>query len=103
VQLRFNLAATRALSGPVKHRLRALAGHRYTDEGSVLITARRHRTQEQNKRDALQRLADLIRDALVEPKKRRATKPTRASKERRLQTKRVTKERKRERSRSGWE
>lgn len=103
VQLRFDLVGTRALNERVKNRLKTLAGRRFTDEGSILILARQHRTQEQNKRDALDRLAQLIRAALVEPKTRRATRPTRASKERRLQNKRVTKERKKGRSRSDWD
>jgi ribosome-associated protein len=87
VQLRFDLAGTAALQGPVKQRLRHLAGRRVTDEGALLIIARNHRTQEQNRREAFERLADLIREALVPPKPRKATKPTRASKERRLDTK----------------
>lgn len=81
VQLRFDLAGTSALDERVKQRLRALAGRRLTDEGDILIVARDHRTQEQNRAAALERLAELIRRALVEPKTR---KPTRASKERRL-------------------
>jgi ribosome-associated protein len=87
VQLRFDLAGTSTLSEPVKMRLRALAGRRLTDDGAILITARNHRTQEQNRREAGDRLADLIRAALVPPKPRKATKPTRASRERRLDTK----------------
>jgi ribosome-associated protein len=87
VQLRFDLAGTVALSEAVKTRLRALAGRRLTDEGAILIIARNHRTQEQNRREAGDRLADLIRTALVPPKPRKATKPTRSSKERRLQSK----------------
>lgn len=87
VQLRFDLAGTSALDGRVKLRLRALAGRRVTDDGAVLIIARNHRTQEQNRREALARLADLIGRSLVEPKMRKATKPTRASKERRLASK----------------
>jgi ribosome-associated protein len=87
VQLRFDLAGTAALDGPVKARLRALAGRRVTEEGALLIIARNHRTQENNRREAFDRLADLIRRALVQPKARKATRPTRASKERRLATK----------------
>jgi ribosome-associated protein len=79
VQLRFDLAGSRALDEQVKSRLRALAGQRLNDDGSVLIIARRHRTQEQNRRDALERLADLIRRASVVPKIRHATRPTRAA------------------------
>ncbi|MCU0761342.1 MAG: aminoacyl-tRNA hydrolase [Steroidobacteraceae bacterium] len=86
-QLRFDLAGTAALAPRVKARLRALAGHRVTDEGSLLILARNHRTQEGNRREAESRLAELVGQALVEPKVRRATRPTRASKERRLESK----------------
>ena len=87
VQLRFDLAGTVALTDPVKARLRALAGRRLTDDGAILIIARNHRTQEQNRREAGERLIGLIRSALVPPKPRKATKPTRASKERRLESK----------------
>jgi ribosome-associated protein len=67
--------------------LRGLAGRRLTDEGSILIIARNRRTQEQNRREATERLKDLIRRALVVPKPRKPTKPTRAARERRLDTK----------------
>jgi ribosome-associated protein len=87
VQLRFDLAGTSALTDSVKTRLRGLAGRRLTDEGAILIIARNHRTQEQNRREATERLSDLIQRALVPPKPRKATKPTRASKERRLEGK----------------
>jgi ribosome-associated protein len=87
VQLRFDLAGTSALAEPVKARLRALAGRRLTDDGAILIIARNHRTQEQNRREAAERLTDLIQRALVPPKPRKATKPTRASRERRLESK----------------
>ena len=87
VQLRFDLAGTTVLSWAVKQRLRTLAGRRVTDDGSLLIIAREHRSQEQNRREAEGRLVDLVRRALVEPKVRRATRPTRASKERRLEGK----------------
>jgi ribosome-associated protein len=87
VQLRFDLAGTQALAEPVKQRLRALAGRRVTDDGALLIIARNHRTQEQNRREAHERLAELIRVALIPPKVRKATKPTRASRERRLDNK----------------
>ena len=87
VQLRFDLAGTQALTDAVKHRLRALAGRRVTDEGALLIIARNHRTQEQNRREAHERLAELIREALIPPKIRKATKPTKASKTRRLEGK----------------
>jgi len=86
-QLRFDLAGTTALSPAAKARLRALAGRRVTDDGILLIVARNHRTQEGNRREALARLEALIDQARVEPRLRRATKPTKASKERRLQVK----------------
>ena len=84
VQLRFDLLGSTALDEPVKLRLGALAGRRLTDDGAILIIARNHRTQEQNRREAFDRLSDLIQRALVVPKVRRATKPTRAARERRL-------------------
>ena len=87
VQLRFALARNTTLRPDVKARLRALAGHRVTDAGELLIVARESRSQEQNRRMAEERLVDLVRRALVAPKKRHATKPTRASRERRLDVK----------------
>lgn len=87
VQLRFALERNRTLSPDVKSRLRQLAGQRVTDAGDLLIVARTSRSQEHNRRDAESRLLDLVRRALVAPKKRFATKPTRASKERRLSSK----------------
>lgn len=87
VQLRFDLAGTAVLPYAVKQRLRALAGRRVTDEGALLIIAREHRSQEQNRRAAEERLIDLVTRALVEPKTRRATRPTRASRERRIDAK----------------
>lgn len=103
VQLRFDLAGTTALSAPVKARLRLLAGRRLTDEGSLLIIARNHRTQEQNRREAGDRLTELIRAALVPPKPRKATKPTRASKERRLESKTRQQRRKGLRGKVSWD
>lgn len=87
VQLRFDLRGCAALSDTVKHRLRALAGRRLTDEGFLIIVAREHRSQEQNRREAEDRLAALVRTALIEPKTRHKTRPTRASKLRRLEGK----------------
>ena len=86
VQLRLDLA-TSGLPEEVRARLARLAGKRLTQDGAVLITAQRHRTQERNRADALSRLLDLIRRAAEPPKRRRPTKPTRASKERRLEGK----------------
>jgi ribosome-associated protein len=83
-QLRFNLAGTSLLDERAKLRLRALAGRRLLDSGEILIMARNHRTQEGNRREALDRLEDLITRALIVPKTRRATRPTRAARERRI-------------------
>jgi ribosome-associated protein len=87
VQLRFDAARSPALTGEVRQRLVALAGSRMTDEGILVIDAREHRTQGQNREEARIRLTDLIRRALVRPKRRRKTKPGKAAKERRLDTK----------------
>lgn len=87
VQLRCDLKAWPALPERVRARLKALAGRRLTDEDVIVISAQRFRTQEHNKRDAFERLQALIDEASIEPKIRRATKPTRASKERRLEGK----------------
>jgi ribosome-associated protein len=103
VQLRFNLAGTRVLSDPVKARLRRLAGRRLNEDGSLLIVARESRSQEQNRRLALERLHALIERALIEPKRRVATRPSRGSKERRLEGKRVVKQHKVRRSRVSWD
>jgi ribosome-associated protein len=103
VQLRFDLAGTVVLGGAAKQRLRKLAGRRVTQEGALLIVARNHRTQEQNRREAYDRLADLIAAALIEPKRRRATKPTRAARERRLAGKAHGQKTKRLRGKIGWE
>ena len=83
-QLRFDLAGSAALAAEVKARLRALSGRRLTAEGDLLIIARNQRTQEGNRREAEERLADLIRRALVAPKPRKPTRPSRAARERRL-------------------
>ena len=74
-QLRFDLAGTRSLAAPVKARLRAMAGSRLNADGTLLIIARNHRTQEGNRREALSRLEELIGRATVVPKKRHATRP----------------------------
>ena len=88
VELRFDAAHSPAIPDDVRQRLRALAGTRMTDDGVVVIDARRFRTQAQNREDARERLAELIRRAAVRPKRRRRTKPTAASRERRIQVKR---------------
>jgi ribosome-associated protein len=87
VQLRFDAAASPSLPEGVRRRLMRLAGRRLTREGVVVIEARRHRTQEQNRKDALERLKALIRKAAERPRSRRPTKPTRASRRRRLEAK----------------
>jgi len=88
VQLRFDVAHSRSLPAPVRERLIALAGRRITEDGVLVISAQRFRTQIRNRADALQRLVDLIRAAAIPPKSRKATRPTRASKMRRLADKR---------------
>ena len=87
VQLRFDLRNSPSLPADVKERLVKLAGSRMTDEGILLIEAKRYRTQEQNRADAMLRLTTLIQKALEAPKKRRATRPTLASKIERIQSK----------------
>ncbi len=87
VQLRFLLPNNTSLPVAVRNRLRRLAGQKLIDDGSILISARSERSQEQNRRDALERLAELIRAAMIEPKIRKKTRPTRASKERRIDSK----------------
>ncbi len=89
VELRFDARRSPSLPAPVSIRLQKLAGRRLTDEGVIVIRADRHRTQERNREDARQRLVELIREATVVPKVRLKTKPTRASKERRLEGKKV--------------
>jgi ribosome-associated protein len=98
VQLRYDVARS-ALPPDVRDRLRALAGSRLTDEGVLVIDARAHRTQLQNREEARQRLADLIRRALVRPKKRTKTRPSRAAKGRRLESKKRRAQTKRGRGR----
>jgi ribosome-associated protein len=88
VQLRFDAAHSPSLSEDVRDRLLRLAGKRMTREGFLVIDARRFRTQEQNRQDALGRLVDLIRRAAQKPKIRKRTNPTLASRERRLESKR---------------
>ncbi|BDA87038.1 aminoacyl-tRNA hydrolase [Aureimonas sp. SA4125] len=90
VQLRFNARGSRALADDVAVRLMRLAGSRTTKAGEILIEASRFRTQERNREDARERLADLIRQALVPPPPpRKKTRPSKGSVERRLTTKRV--------------
>jgi ribosome-associated protein len=102
-QLRFDLAGTTALDAPVKLRLRSLAGRRVTEDGSLIIVARNQRTQEGNRREALERLADLVQRALVAPKARKATRPTRAARQRRLEGKTQRRATKQLRGRVRWD
>lgn len=97
VQLRFNAARSPSLPEGVRGRLLQLAGSRLTKEGELLITAKRFRTQERNRQDAIERLAALIRKAAEKPKPRRPTKPSQAAKQRRLDEKRRRGEQKRAR------
>ena len=87
VQLRFNLDASPSLPGSVKARARVLAGSRLTTEGEIVLTADRFRTQVQNRQDAIGRLVALLSEAAIPPKPRRATRPTLASKRRRMDEK----------------
>ncbi len=87
VQLRFDARRSPSLPHDVRIAARALAGRRLTREGVIVIAAHRHRSQEQNRKDARERLFEMIREAAKPPVPRRATKPTRASRRRRLDTK----------------
>ena len=87
VQLRFDVRGSPNLPDDVRARLERLAGKRLTREGVLVIAAQRHRTQERNRADAQERLVALIKEAAVKPIPRRATKPPRASKQKRLEGK----------------
>ncbi len=89
VQLRFDVERSPSLPEPVRRRLKTLAGRRLTKDGVLVLLAARHRTQERNRADALERLLELIRAAAIVPKHRRPTRPTKGSRERRLATKAV--------------
>ena len=87
VQLRFDVRGSPSLSAETRARLERLAGTRLTRDGVLVIIAQRHRTQARNRADARERLIDLIRRAAAVPVKRRATRPTKASRERRIEGK----------------
>ena len=87
VQLRFNVRGSPSLPDGVRERLEHLAGSRLTRDGYLVIIAQRHRMQGRNREDALERLIDLIRRAAVAPRVRRPTKPTKASRRRRVEAK----------------
>ena len=95
VQLRFDVANSRSLPEEVRERLISLAGNRITEGGTLIINAQRFRTQGRNREDAMDRLVELIRNAAQRPKIRRKTRPTLASKIRRLESKRRVAESKR--------
>ena len=87
VELRFDVARSPSLPAAVRARLMRLAGRRLTKDGVLVIRAERFRTQEQNRQDARDRLAELVRQATIVPRPRIATRPTRAAKERRMEAK----------------
>jgi ribosome-associated protein len=87
VQLRFNVRGSPSLPDDVRERLERLAGSRLTRDGYLVIIAQRHRMQGRNREDALDRLIDLIRRAAVAPRVRRPTRPTKASRQRRVEAK----------------
>jgi len=86
-QLRFDVRNSPSLPEEVKARLIKLAGYRMTQDGILVVEAKRYRTQEQNRADAEQRLVTLIQKALVRPKRRRSTRPSAASQARRIESK----------------
>jgi ribosome-associated protein len=103
VQLRFDVRNSPSLPEDVKARLERLAGRRLTADGVLVLSAQRFRTQERNREDARERLVDLIRQASERPRPRRATKPTYASKLRRLDGKTRRSQVKRGRQKDGFD
>jgi ribosome-associated protein len=103
VELRFDVVNSRALPEPVRARLLARRDRRLTSEGVLVIQANRFRDQAKNRDDARARLAELIRAATHVPKRRIATKPTRASKERRIESKKNRSTIKQTRGGRGWD
>lgn len=103
VELRFDVAQSQSLPAAVRERLVKLAGKRLSSAGILVIAAQRFRSQARNREDARERLAALIREAATPPKLRRATRPSRAAKRRRVDDKRQQGARKRDRSGSGWD
>ena len=87
VQLRFEAARSPHLTAAVKTRLKRLAGRRWTSDGAIVITAEKHRSQAMNREDARERMAQLVREALVAPKRRIPTRPTLGAKRRRVEEK----------------
>lgn len=102
VQLRFDIPRSAVLDAPTKARLRQLGGRRVSIDGVLIITARAHRDQERNRAEARERLAELVREAATPPKIRKKTRPTKASKLRRLAGKQHRAQQKKQRKR-GWD
>lgn len=94
VELRFDLDGTESLNAEQKRRVRAVLGNRITKDGELVLTSSEHRSQTRNREAVYARFATLVGDALRPPRQRRRTRPTRASKERRLQAKRRQSEKK---------
>ena len=88
VQLRFNVHQSASLSAEIRDRLKRIAGKKMTADGILFIKAGRFRSQDQNRKDAIGRLIELIREASVEPKSRKKTRPTAEARRKRLETKR---------------
>jgi ribosome-associated protein len=103
VQLRFDVRRSPSLPEEVRARLEKLAGSRLTQEGVLMIEAKRYRTQEQNRLDAIKRLVTLIQKAVEEPKPRQKTRPSRAAKQARVEEKKKRGEVKKTRRQSPWE
>ena len=103
VQLRFDITNSSSLASGIKGRLIQLAGNRVNADGILMIEAKRFRTQEANREDAIQRFVELVRRSTVPPKPRRKTKPTTASKEKRLKEKKQRGEIKKERQNKTFE
>lgn len=103
VQLRFDASTSPSLPEEVRARLIRLAGKRVTGDGVLVIEARRFRTQEQNRYDALEKFYELLKKAYEKPKQRRKTKPTKASHEKRLKEKKVRSQVKRGRGSKSFE
>ncbi|MDH3877972.1 MAG: alternative ribosome rescue aminoacyl-tRNA hydrolase ArfB, partial [Desulfobacterales bacterium] len=99
VQLRFNVHQSTSLSAEIRDRLMRIAGKKVTEDGILVIKAQRFRSQAQNRKDAIGRLVELIRQATVKPKPRRKTRPSPAARERRLSAKKKHSEIKRRRRR----
>ena len=102
-QLRFDAASSPSLTNEIRQRLTSVAGRRMTGDGVLIIKAQRFRSQEQNWEDAINRLVALLQKAAETPRRRRATRPTRASKERRLESKKRRSKTKRLRAPVGGE